>query len=351
VTLWLSWKGTFLAFCKMLRTEHRLPYGDTFIGSFLQSAGLRQRRRAQPVEAPWSSGTFRSLFPGAQWLGDGTTLVVTIQGQRFSYNVQAELDVATNALVGFHVSDAEDEDAVRHAYEHGKHTAGGPPLAHTLDNRPCNHSPATQQVMEDTILLRATAGRGQAKAPLEGAFGLFQQAMPPLVVPGETSQDVARRMLQLILTAWAVGRNGKPRRRLRGKTPAETYANASPTPEAVQEARDWFDELQRRQEQARLTREARLDPVRRELLQVGLAELGIPDEEHRLEVALAGYSRDAIARGLATFRAKQELGTLPPDAEPGAISAASFEICISARRRSRLPSTSWSNASDSVISR
>ena len=36
IRLWQSWKGTFQAFCHMVRTEHRLPYGPTFIGSSLR---------------------------------------------------------------------------------------------------------------------------------------------------------------------------------------------------------------------------------------------------------------------------------------------------------------------------
>ena len=316
-TLWLSWKGPFQAFCQMLRTEHRLPYGATYIGNFLQSLGLRQRRPRTPVEAPWSSNTFRTLFPGAQWLGDGTTIALCWDGQRFLFNIEALLDPASNSLVGFAVSDAEDGEAVRLAYEMGVATTGNAPLATSLDNKPSNHSPATLQALADTILLRSTPGRGQAKAPLEGAFGLFQQAMPPLVLSGPTSRDVARSALELVMTAWALGRNGKPRRRLKGRTPAQAYADARPTQQELHEARTWFEELHRRQEQARLTREARRDPVRKALLQQGLADLGILDPEHKLAVALACYGRDAIVRGLATLRAKLDLETAPPEADRG----------------------------------
>ena len=62
-TLWLAWQGTFQAFCVMLRDQQRLPYGDTFIGNFLQRVGLRQRKQQQPTEAPWSSNSFRAFFP------------------------------------------------------------------------------------------------------------------------------------------------------------------------------------------------------------------------------------------------------------------------------------------------
>ncbi len=316
-THWQAWKGTFQAFCQMLRTEQRLSYGDTYIGNFLRDAGLRQRRSAGPVEAPWSSNTFRTFFPGAQWLGDGTSLAVHWGEQVFVFNVEAILDTASNGLMGFAVSDAEDEQALRVAYQAAVATGGSPPLALTLDNRPSNHCPGTVAAVADTLLLRATPARGQAKAPLEGAFGLFQQAMPPLVLEGKTAREKARSALNLIMTAWARGRNGKPRKRLGGMSPAEAYASSRPTPAEIQAALDGFRELQRRSERARLTREARRDPIRKELLTQGLAELGIADPEQRLATAFACYGRDSIARGIAVFRAKKELGTLPPDANPG----------------------------------
>ena len=320
IRLWQSWKGTFQAFCHMVRTEHRLPYGPTFIGSSLQGVGLRNRKRSKgPVEAPWSHDTFRTLFPGAQWLGDGTTIALRFQwgDQIFVFNVEQFHDPAADGIMGLAVTDAEDSQAVCQAFEGGVETAGKPPVAATLDNKPCNHCPSVQEVLGDTILLASTPNRGQAKAPIEGAFGLFKQAMSPLVVKGVNQRERARCALILILEAWARGRNGKPRSRFKGLTPAEFYASANPTPEEVEDARRWFQLLQRQRERASLTREARRDPVRLDLLENGLKELGISDPDRRLAVDLAYYSREAIVRGLATFRAKQELGKLPAHADPG----------------------------------
>jgi len=315
--LWTSWEGTFQAFCQTLRTEHRLPYGPTFVGDFLQCAGLRHRRSRRSVEAPWSSDTFRTMFPGAQWLGDGTSIAVHWKSQVFVFNVEAILDPASNALVGVAVTDAEDEEALRQAYQAGLVTAAaaGPPLALTLDNRPSNHSPGAQAAVGEVILLRATPERGQAKAPLEGTFGLFQQGVPAAVITGSTAREQARCVLDLIWTAWARGRNGRPRKKLKGLTPAQAYANARPTQAEIDTALEWFRELQRRGEQSRLTREARQDPVRLEILARGLAELGISDPDQHIAVSLACYGRDAIGEGLATFRSKLELGTLPPGAD------------------------------------
>lgn len=312
--LWNGWRGTFQDFCQQLRTDHRLPYGDTYIGDVLLGLGLRLRRRQLPIEAPWSSNIFRVLFPDAQWLADGTDVVIWWQGHRFVFNLEAVLDVASNAMMGIDVSSAESAKALHHAYEAAKITSGGTtPLALTLDNKPCNLSPDAREALKDTTVLPATPGRGQAKAPIEGAFGLLRQELPPLVVTGSSEEELAGCVLSLILTAYFRGRSGRPRKRLGGRTPLEHRQHAQPTPEDIEEARRWIQELDRRQERARLTREARLDPVRLQLLKTGLAELGIPDPDDRLAKSLAYFSRDAIADGLARFETRQGSGTLPPD--------------------------------------
>ena len=312
-SLWPHWEGTFRAFCQMLRHEHRLKCGNTFMGNVLQGMGLRHRRPQTPVEAPWSSNTFRIFFPGAQWVGDGTEISVRWGDEIFVFNLQAIMDLASAAMMGIYISKTEDEKALHRAYEDGKITSSGvPPLSITLDNKPCNHCPDAHASLADTILLRATPGRGQAKAALEGNFGLFQQELPDLVVTGDTPEEMAACFLRLIAIAYHRGRNGRPRKRLGGSTPADFYGNSKTTPEDIEEWRKWCLELQRREERARLTREARRDPVRLNLLNNGLAEMGIPDPDHRLAVSLAYYCREAIARGIATFKSKQDLGTLPP---------------------------------------
>lgn len=314
---WPNWHGTFGDFCRMLREQHGLPYGGTFIASVLQAAGLRSRRQRKRPAAPWSRATFRTLFPGAQWLGDGTTVALCLNDEHFAFNVEALVDPAPSAaLVGVVVTDTEDEQAVLAAFDHGCLTTGAPPLALTLDNRPSNHSPAIARGVAPTTLLHATPGRPEAKAPVEGAFGLFRQTAPPLVVRGHTDRELARSFLALLLTLWAWTRNGKPRRRLGGRTPADAYRQDRPSPEEIEQAHAWITELQRRELLARTTRAARNDPVRRQLLEQGLLELDIAYPDHRLAASLACYATDAILQALATFGAKRRLGTLPPDAPP-----------------------------------
>lgn len=313
---WSHWHGTFTAFCQHLRDQHRVPYGQDFVGSILHAAGLRQRKGRGQSQAPWSAGTFRTFFPGAQWLGDGTTIAIWLNSQCFTFNVEAMSDPASDALVGVTVGDAEDERAVIDTFEGGCKTAGDRPIALTLDNRPSNLTPGVADAIAPTVLLAATPGRGQAKAPLEGGFGLFQQTAPPLVIQGGTLREVARSVLELTMTIWAWARNGRPRTRLGGRAPRDFYRDAKPTPEEVCEVEDYLRELQRRQERIRRTRAARLDPVRIAILTEKLAQFDIPDPDGRIARQLAGFSRDAIVRGLATYTAKREADTLPAGPDP-----------------------------------
>ena len=166
-------------------------------------------------------------------------------------------------------------------------------------------------------LLATTLGRGQSKAPLEGTFGLFNQDLPELCMTGETPRDRARNFLEVAFCSWARGRNGRPRKQLGGKSPAEYYKAQLPTEEEKAEARRWIRELQRRQQDMRRTREQRADPEKLAFLKEALLALGIPDSNNHLAVNLAYYSREAIVSGVSTFQAMLQAGTVPDGADPG----------------------------------
>lgn len=315
VSQWPSWAGTFQAFCQTMSLQFAIPYGPTLIGNILQAMGLRDRKLRTSKEAPWSRHTFRTLFPGAQWLGDGTDLAIYWNGQRHVFNIEALLDTASNAMVGVAVTDSENAEALGQAFKASLETTlGVVPWAVTLDNKACNTCDAAAVALDGTPILYGTPGRGQSKAALEGAFGLFAQAMPTLDINGDSDREMARSALQTVLTAWYRGRNGRPRKSLKGRTPAQVFINDGPTAEQVVELKQWLEELLRRQDAIRLTREARLDPVRMGLLKKGLAELGIPDPDDRLAKGLAYFSRDSIVQGLAAFQARRDQGTLTQEA-------------------------------------
>jgi hypothetical protein len=317
VNEWENWKGDFTGFCHHMNHHHRIAFGRTFIGNLLEALGLRQRKKRGRNDPPWSRDAFRKLFPGAQWCSDGKTVAIRLNGKWYRFNWEATVDVASNAVVGIDVRDSEDADALIESHRHGVATTGKPPMAETVDNRPSNLCPEVQRKLAPTVVLEATPGRGQAKAPLEGTFGLFAQTTPPLEVQGNTPHELARSIITLLLWLWAWTRNGRPRKKLSGQSPRDFYQNYTPTPEQIEEAKRWINQLKRRQEKMRQSQQRRADPHRRAILQEALADLSIPDPNHRLASDLAIYSMDAILRGIAIFKSKKEMGTIPADADPG----------------------------------
>jgi hypothetical protein len=313
---WRSWQGDFVAFCAHVRDHLRLPWGRTFISRLLEAAGVRRAKRRGLPRPTWDRGTFRRLFPGAQWLGDGTTLAIRVRDRWHFFNLQAALDVDSDAVVGIHVSDCEDQHAVRQSFEHGEATTGGGPEGMSLDGKACNHPESLADALQPTVVVPTTPARGQAKAPLEGFFGLFSQTAPPLIVDGKSDHELARSFLALLMLVWCWARNGKPRRHLAGRSPAEHYQTATPNDEQRRAARDWMAQLRRRYDRFVQTRRRRADPARRDLLHDALAHLGVDDPDDRLAWDLARYSIDAIVYGIAVVAAKQATGTMAAIAYP-----------------------------------
>ena len=317
ITEYRQWHGDFSSFCDHLRIQLRLSYGRTFIASVLQAAGLRRPGRRKQPQPPWSAETYRRHFPGAQWLGDGTTLAIVLNNQRFVFCAEVVSDVDSNAVVGIEIADVENEKALLASFDAGLTTTGEHPLSLTLDNKPSNHTAGVNDSVQPTIVIHATPGRGQAKASLEGTFGLFAQSAPSLVLEGRSNRELARSALALVLTTWAWARNGKPRPRLGGKSPADYYRSRKPSEAETLAAREWIAELRRRAELTQQTRERRADPARVTLLVEALQRLDIADTDNRLAISLARYSNEAIMRGIAVFETKRELDTLPRNADPG----------------------------------
>lgn len=310
---WRRWEGSLVDFCQHVRHDLRVPFGIHLVRRILNVHAQRTTAR-RPGRSPDElalRGAFRTFFAGAQWVGDGMQVPVIINGQRFVFNLELDVDAHTAALVGASVRDEEDSAAVVNAFADGRDTTGAPPLALLLDNRPSNHTPQVDAALGDTLRIRATLGRPQNKAHVEGAFGLFSQILPLLAL--DTHHDprhIARTLLSLIVQVWARTTNHRPRHARQGNSRVELYAQ-SPTREQIDEARQALRQTLERQQQARRTLEARRRPDILALLDDAFAELELLDPERHVRLAIAGYPRDPIVNGIAIFRAKRSSHTLP----------------------------------------
>jgi len=310
---WKIWEGSFVAFCDHISFNLRIPYGRTLIASILELRGERIRRR-RPGRSPDEKAlrnAFETFFPGAQWEGDGTPVDVQIGEQRFGFNLELMIDTSSAANVGISVRDEEDGKAVTEAFDDGVQTTGAPPLCTLLDNRPSNHTPEIDEGLGATMRMRATKGRAQNKAHVEGAFGLFFQVMPLLAITATAPKEMARQLLQIAATTWARTLNHRPRKDRNGRSRVEIYATESPTLQQIEQARTALEARCKQQEKARETLRARQDPFVRDILDSAFAQLALDDPESNIRSAIARYPLDAIVNGIATFKGKRDARTLP----------------------------------------
>jgi hypothetical protein len=314
---WKGWEGTFRDFCRYLREEQRVSFGPALISNILSVYGKRRPRR-RPGRSPDEDAlrnAFATFFGGAQWTGDGSPIVVTLNGERFVFNLELMVDTYSGGFVGMSIREEEDSAAVTEALADGITTTQEEPLALLLDNRPSNHTDEVRAALGDvTIPIRATTQRPQNKAHVEGGFGLFRQAVPPLDLRGTTPRELAAQVLGLIAQTWARTLNHRPRADRGGRSRIELY-NEPVTAEQIDAARAALEERRKKQELARRTASARQDPRVRALLDEAFQRLALLDPEEHLRLAIARYPLDVIVDGLAIFTGKRRAGTLPPGAD------------------------------------
>lgn len=312
---WAMWQGSFIDFVSHLQHHLRVPMGRQGIAHILEAHGVRlaRKRKGRSPDELALRGAFATFFPGAQWVGDGKAVRVTIGGEPFTFNLQLNVDAHSGAWVGLSVRDTEDSAAVIESFQSGITTTGDAPMAQLLDNKPSNHTPDVDAVLNPagTLRMRATPKRPQNKAHVEGAFGLFSQNVPPLELDTEQSKhSIARTLLLLVSMTFARAINHRPRNDRGGRSRFELYAD-KPNDEQIQQARRALNERCRKQELARATRQARLRPEVRDLLDASFARLGLLDPERHVRMAIARYPLSAIADGIAIFTGKRNAGTLP----------------------------------------
>jgi hypothetical protein len=310
---WTRWDGTFIGFCDHVRAGLLVPFGREAVARILHVHGLRRpaHRKGRTPDESALRGSFRTFFPGAQWVGDGMQVPVVIDGQRFTFNFELDVDAYTGAFTGACVRPEEDAAAVVEAFQDGVITTGQPPLALLLDNRPSNHTPEVDLALGDTLRIRATPARPQNKAHVEGAFGLFSQVLPDLVLDTRTGPlALAGAFVSIVVQLWARTTNHRPRADRGGRSRVDLYAE-QPSDEQIAQARCELQETVERLERARLTRQARCRPGVLDLLDSHFARLGLLDPQRSVRIAIAGHSLHAILAGISIFDAKLTAKTLP----------------------------------------
>ena len=312
---WAQWSGGFRPFCEHVQLHLRLPFSRQFISDILESQGVRiPKRRTQPPDADALKEGFITFFPGAQWVGDGSQLNVTIDGQVHTLNFELMVDTHTGALTGASIRPTEDALAVTQAIEDGVQAAGEAPIALLLDNKPSNHCDAVTDTLGEILLLRSRPYQATDKPHVEGGFGLFKALAPELRLNITEPAEIASQLASFAITLWARTLNHKPRTSREGLSRIQLYAEA-PTEEEIQEAKAALQARLQKQLRAQKTRAQRQDPLIRATVEQALKRLGLEDPKGHFLTALASWPLDAILAGIAIFEAKAHKGSLPEGAD------------------------------------
>ncbi len=319
VAAWKQWtnkKHGFSAFCRHVRHDLRIPLGRDTIRRILEATGLRppaRRRRMPDASAPRKA--FATFFSGAQWQGDGKQVTVVINGQHCTVNVELMVDSHTGAIVGLDIRPSEDSQAVVAAFDHGVHTTGKPPVAVLLDNKPSNHTDQVTEGLRDSMVLRARPATPTDKAHVEGAFGLFANKVPDLVLEAHTLQELAGQVVRLAVVTWARTLNNRPRKDRGGKSRVELYNESVPTQEEIDQAVAFFQRRLQAQQRADETAKRRADPALRRILDDTFDNLQIQDPDGYHRDRIASWPAWAVIEALAVFWAKYANGRLPADTD------------------------------------
>ena len=312
-----TWEGTFTEFCQHLAQHHQLRLGRTAIASLLQQAGVRlpTKRPGRSPDDKAMRATFCTFFPGAQWTADGTEISIALGGHVFVFNLELAVDTCSGAFVGLDIRDHEDANAVIASFEDGVSATGSPPLALLLDNKACNLCPEVDEATGETLCISATPARPQNKGHVEGAFGLFAQHAPPLVVDASSPKTIAQSIVELVTRTFFGALNMRPRKTRGGQSRIDIYTSSAPTPEQVRQATVALQARQNQQRDARQTLRARQCPHKRTALSLAFARLELEDPTGNILDACARYPLDDILDGIAIFTAKRHSASLPDDLE------------------------------------
>lgn len=314
---WRNWEGGFAAFCEHLREHRHVPFGKTIIAHILEAAGVRSPKR-RPGRSPDERATrdaFVTFFPHAQWVGDGSMVPVDIDGERFVFNLELDVDTYSDAYLGADVSIVEDSQAVINATRDAEAETGVHPIALLLDNKPSNHTDDVKDALGETMLIPATTYRAQNKAHVEGGFGLLKPTLDGLVIGGDSKAELASSILTALVTVWGRTINHRPRRDRGGRSRAQLAKESPPTAEQVEEARAALQERLNKQKKAQETEAARQDPVVRQCLTAAYLRLGLEDPTGNILTATARYPLEAVVEAIAIYEGRYRSGTLPNDAD------------------------------------
>ncbi|MGH7493089.1 MAG: hypothetical protein ACREOO_11915 [bacterium] len=258
-------------------------------------------------------GSTERLAPGTMLVTDGKELSIhlTASHEHLKLNWQAMIDQTTGTDVGFAITPNENATGIKQALEAALYfMSGQAPAAILCDNKPCYDDAALQEKIKPICdVIKATPGRGENKAIVEGSFSLFEQRIGPIRLDDSSKSALIQSAVHEIIRTYTATTNHVPRAEFDGKTRAQVFYEYVPDPR--QQAKDEaFLKRLKAQHERPFSRRAKPDPRSRELLDDAFTRCGLlpKDPSGNLRAFLSESEPAAIKTAVAIFRARQERG-------------------------------------------
>lgn len=314
-------KVRFQAFMKKLRaawkdTAWLLPCPSSkTVQDMLLANGVRLPQ-AKKAALP-SSEKIKRYFPNAQVLLDGKEVELVYQGKHYRLTLEFCKDLASDAIGAAAVGATEDYQLVKTAFR--RHCqAHGLPLAALVDNRSANRPLEIELAKNERILIYARPYRPQSRGPIEQEFGLFEKNVSRIEIKGQSEQEIAMSIVEVLARMYLRLRNQTPRCSTCPMTPAKLMQYQPAELESQRAYQALTLERARRREQHEralkisaeqaeliesIVKEHRLTGDRL-LLKKGLRQVelaAIREAERRFFVASAKDTFDPAKRSMAYF--------------------------------------------------
>ena len=192
------------------------------VEDLLLANGCRQPK-TQAKSRPNYHPAVKRYFPHAQTVLDGKQVVVSLNGQDYTFVLELCKDMASDGNGGYAIGETETAELVKQAFNNycANHTR---PLATLIDNGSGNVSAAVDLGAEGILMIRAYPYHAETKGQIEGEFSLFEKTVSQIVVEGQTEQELALNILKQIVELYLKLRNHTPRCSVCPFTPAKLMA-------------------------------------------------------------------------------------------------------------------------------
>jgi len=308
---WQVWEGPTRAFIG--QAAGRFGLSTAQVARLLRVLGCIAPRRKKP---PRYRGETHPLSPGAMLVTDGKQLDVELTGsrRRTHRNWQGIVDQTTGCDTAVVVTAEECAAGAARAHDRSLELLGGAvPKGLLHDNKPCYDDEELRRHVEQcgTTMIPATPGRGENKAILEGAFGLWEQRVGTIRLDDTNTETLITSAVSECVRAYTAATNRVPRVEWDGRSRLDVLREACPSEKQQRRDALFLRQLKADHDPSR-RRLPRPNPVSGPLLDEVFRRLELLDKDPKgaLRRHLSVCEPAAIRRAAAIVTAKRASGSI-----------------------------------------